>query len=175
MKFEILLVQPAFERIVLPFTKNLERLGIEATVRTVDTAQYQNRIDKFDFDVMVASWAQSLSPGNEQRDFWGSQAADTEGSSNYVGIKDPVVDELIEQIISAKTQQDLVDACRALDRVLLWGHYVIPQWHQAATRVLYWDKFGTPAVMPRYSIGLGTWWIDPQKAATLDTRRRALR
>jgi microcin C transport system substrate-binding protein len=141
----------------------------------VDTAQYQNRIDKFDFDVMVASWAQSLSPGNEQRDFWGSQAADTEGSSNYVGIKDPVVDELIEQIISAKTQQDLVDACRALDRVLLWGHYVIPQWHQAATRVLYWDKFGTPAVMPRYSIGLGTWWIDPQKAATLDTRRRALR
>ncbi len=175
MKFEILLVQPAFERVVLPFTRNLRRLGVEATVRTVDTAQYQNRLDKFDFDMIVASWGQSLSPGNEQRDFWGSQAADTEGSSNYVGIKSPVVDELIELIVSARTQEDLVDACRALDRVLLWSHYVIPQWHQAATRVLYWDKFATPAVMPRYSIGLNTWWIDPQKAATLDSRRRALR
>jgi microcin C transport system substrate-binding protein len=175
MKFEILLVQPAFERIVLPFKQNLQRLGVEASVRTVDTAQYQNRVDSYDFDMVVTTWGQSLSPGNEQRDFWGSQAADTPGSRNLAGIKSPVIDELIEQIVSAPTRDDLVAACRALDRVLLWGHYVIPQWYQSSYRVLYWDRFAQPQVMPRYSIGIDTWWIDPGKAGSLDTRKRALR
>ena len=143
-RFEILLNGPSFERHTLPFVKNLERLGIEATVRTVDPAQYQNRMDEFDFDMTVEAFGQSLSPGNEQRDFWGSEAADTPGSRNTIGIKDPVVDHLIDKIIQAPTREDLVTATRALDRVLLWGHYVIPHWHSRTFRVAYWDKFDRP-------------------------------
>ena len=143
-RFEILLNGPSFERHTLPFVKNLERLGIEATVRTVDPAQYQNRMNEFDFDMTVEAFGQSLSPGNEQRDYWGSEAADTPGSRNTIGIKDPVVDHLIDQIIQAPTREDLVTATRALDRVLLWGHYVIPHWHTRTFRVAYWDKFDRP-------------------------------
>ena len=168
--FEILLVSPAFERIAGPFVQNLQRLGIEARVRTVDTAQYQNRMDEFDFDMAVASWGQSQSPGNEQRDFWSTPAADTPGSRNLAGIKDPVVDALIDKIIQAPSREDLVAATRALDRVLLWGHYVIPHWHIQVERVAYWNKFAHPEITPRFGLDLFAWWIDPVKVAALQRR-----
>ena len=159
MEVEFLLRQPNFERIVAPFIKGLERLGVKATIRTVDTSQYQNRMDKFDFDIAVGSWLQSLSPGNEQREYWSSAAADREGSRNLPGIKDPVVDALIDKIIFAKDREALVTASRALDRVLLWGHYVVPQWYTPATRLAYWNRFDHPAKPPRYSLGIpSTWW-----------------
>jgi len=126
--FELLLIDPGFERIGLPFKKNLSRLGIEMNIRVVDTAQFINRRRNFDFDMIVARIPQSESPGNEQREYWGSSAADINGTSNYAGIKNPVIDEIIERIISAPDRDELVNATRALDRVLLRGHYVIPQW-----------------------------------------------
>jgi microcin C transport system substrate-binding protein len=175
MRFEILLGSPTSERIVLPFTKNLERLGIEAQVRTVDTAQYQQRLDTFDFDMIVMVWGQSLSPGNEQRDFWGTQAASTEGTRNYVGIRDPAIDALIEQVITAPDRHSLLQRTRALDRVLLWNHFVIPHYHISAYRVAYWDKFRTPETPPKYSLGLNTWWIDTSAEASLAERKRTMK
>lgn len=166
-EFELLGVDPAFERIALPFAKNLERLGITMRVRTVDTAQYQNRLDSFDFDMVVTVWGQSLSPGNEQRDMWTSASAATPGSRNLAGIKDPVVDRLVELVIQAPDRESLVARTRALDRVLLWGHHVIPHWHLRAFRVAYWDKFSRPAIAPKYALGFDTWWVDPQKEAEL--------
>ncbi|MDE0205669.1 MAG: extracellular solute-binding protein, partial [Candidatus Tectomicrobia bacterium] len=174
MQFEIMLVSPDFERVVLPFTKNLERLGIAADVRTVDTSQYQQRTDSFDFDMIVSGWGQSLSPGNEQRYFWHSQAADIQGSRNMPGIRDAVIDALIDLVISAPDRESLIDRTRAMDRVLLWSHYVIPHWHLAAYRVLYWDKFGTPEILPKYDLGVQYWWIDPDLDATLAERRGAV-
>jgi microcin C transport system substrate-binding protein len=171
MEFEILGNDPAFERIHLPFAKNLERLGVTARVRTVDTAQYQNRIDNFDFDVVVTVWPQSLSPGNEQRDMWHSAVADTPGSRNLAGIKDPVVDQLIDLVIAAPDRAALVARTRALDRVLLWGHHVVPHWHIRAWRVAYWDRFSRPAVAPRYALSFDTWWVDPRKDTELAKRR----
>ncbi len=170
-EFEILGADPGFEKVHLAFAKNLERLGIVARVRTVDAAQYQNRLDGFDFDVTVAVWNQSLSPGNEQRDFWHSSTADVQGSRNLAGIKDPVVDRLVELVIAAPDRAALVARTRALDRVLLWGHHVIPHWHIQAFRVAYWDRFGRPATSPRYALGFDTWWIDPGKEAELNRRR----
>jgi len=165
MEIEFLLISPAFERVVGPLTKNLERLGVEAQVRLVDTAQYQNRVNEFDFDVVVNSWGQSLSPGNEQRDFWSTDAADRQGSRNYAGIKDPVVDALIDKIIYAPDRTSLVAATRALDRVLLWGHYVIPNWHTREFRVAYWNQFGRPEISSKYQLSFfDTWWIDPTKS-----------
>jgi len=175
MSFEILLVSPAFERIVLPFVQNLKRLGIEANVRTVDTAQYQNRVRDFDFDVIIGTWGQSLSPGNEQRDFWGSEKADIPGSRNTVGIKDPVIDELIELVISAPDRESLVTRTRALDRVLLWNHFVIPQWHIQSNRLAWWDKFGRPKIVAKYGGGTEGWWIDPGNAAALAEKRGTAR
>jgi microcin C transport system substrate-binding protein len=171
MEFEILGYDPAFERISLPFAKNLERLGIVARVRTVDTAQYQNRVDKFDFDMITLVARQSLSPGNEQRDFWHSETADVPGSRNVAGIKDPVVDRLIELVIAAPDRPSLIARTRALDRVLLWGHHVIPHWHTRTWWVAYWDKFGRPSIAPKYVLGLDTWWVDPKKDAELARRR----
>jgi len=172
MQFEILIDQPVWERIALPFAKNLERLGIAARVRTVDTAQYQKRIDEFDFDIVVAVFGQSLSPGNEQRDYWSSAAAKEPGSRNLAGISDPSVDALIDLVVNAPDRDSLINRTRALDRVLLWGHYVIPNWHIRTYRVAYWDKFARPAITAKYSLGfLNTWWIDPAKAAALASRR----
>jgi microcin C transport system substrate-binding protein len=167
-KFEILLVSPTFERIVLPFAQNLKKLGIDASVRTVDSSQYQNRIDAFDFDMIVGGFGQSLSPGNEQRDFWASGAADIPGSRNIIGIKNPVIDELIELVIAAPSRESLIARTRALDRVLLWNFYVVPNWHIQAYRVAYWNKFGRPETSQKYGLGMfATWWIDPAKAASL--------
>ena len=173
-EFEILLVSPAFERIVLPFKDNLEKLGINVEIRTVDSAQYQNRLDSFDFDMVVSTFSQSLSPGNEQKNFWGTNAANTNGSRNIIGIQDGVVDSLIDKIISSNSRDDLINSTKALDRVLLWGHYVIPQWHISAYRTLYWDIFDKPKIRPKYSLGTNTWWIDEKKANTLDQRKKSI-
>ncbi|HEX6210871.1 MAG TPA: extracellular solute-binding protein [Methylomirabilota bacterium] len=164
LTFEILIDDPNWERITLPFVKNLERLGVAARVRTVDSAQYEYRMKQFDFDMTVAVFPQSLSPGNEQVDYWASVSADTPGSRNLAGIRDPVVDRLIEQLIAAPDRAALVARTRALDRVLLWGHYVIPHWHITAFRVAYWNRFGRPTTPPKYSLGFDTWWIDPGRA-----------
>ena len=166
VRFEILLISPAFERIVSPFARNLKRLGIEATVRTVDQSQYINRIRAFDFDVVVGGAGQSESPGNEQRNYWGSDAADRPGSRNRIGIKNPAVDALIEKIVGARDRKSLVHATRSLDRVLLWNHYVIPQWHVRIDRIAYWDKFGI-SKHAKYGADTSAWWIDPAKAAGL--------
>ena len=171
LEFEILIDEPTWERIALPFVKNLERLGVVARVRTVDAAQYQKRLETFDFDLVVAVWRQSLSPGNEQLDFWGSQAARTNGTRNLAGIRDPVVDKLIELVIQAPDRKSLVARTRALDRVLLWGHDVIPHWHIQVFRIAYWDRFGRPALAPKYAFGLDTWWIDPKKDTVLQRRK----
>jgi microcin C transport system substrate-binding protein len=163
MTFEILIDEPTWERIALPFVKNLERLGVAARVRTVDSAQYEYRLKHFDFDMTVAVFAQSLSPGNEQADYWGSESADTPGSRNLAGVRDPVVDELIARLIAAPDRPSLIARTRALDRVLLWSHYVIPHWHITAFRVAYWDRFSRPAVSPKYALGFDAWWIAPGK------------
>ncbi len=158
--FEVLLVQAAFERIVLPFKQNLARLGIDVSVRTVDSAQYQKRVQDFDFDVVVGSWAQSESPGNEQRDFWGSEAADRPGSRNLAGLKDPVVDGLVETLIASPDRAGLVTATHALDRVLLWKFLVVPHYHIEQDRVAYWNKFGMPKVLPTRGVQFSAWWVD---------------
>jgi microcin C transport system substrate-binding protein len=169
---EFLIVSPDFERVILPYKTALERLGVKASIRVVDSAQYQRREDSFDFDIIVDTFPQSLSPGNEQRDFWGTPAADREGSRNTAGIKNPAVDKLIERLIFAKDREELVAATRALDRVLLWNHYVVPQWHTPYDRVASWDMFGRPANLPSQSISFQRiWWIDPDKAKALSTAR----
>ncbi len=158
MKFEIMLASPDFQRVVLPYRKNLERLGIQVEIRLVDPQQYVNRLNEFDFDMIVSTFGQSNSPGNEQRDYWHSSKADLVGSRNIIGIKDPVIDALIEQVISAPDREQLVYRTRALDRVLQWHHYVIPQWHIRHFRVAYWDKFARPVIPPKFNLGLDTWW-----------------
>jgi microcin C transport system substrate-binding protein len=172
MEIEILLVSPAFERVVAPMVRNLKRLGVQAQIRIVDTSQYRRRLDSFDFDMVVGSWGQSLSPGNEQREFWGSAAAKREGSRNITGIENAAIDKLIDHVIFAKSRAELVAATRALDRVLLWGHYVIPNWHIRSFRVAYWNRFARPAVRPKYGLGfLDTWWLDASKDAALNERK----
>jgi microcin C transport system substrate-binding protein len=163
MMFEILIDDTTWERITLAFVENLKRLGVSARVRTVDSAQYEYRLKHFDFDMTVAVFAQSLSPGNEQADFWGSEAARTPGSRNLAGISDPVVDRLIDEIVAAPDRATLIARTQALDRTLLAGHYVIPHWHLPAFRVVSWDRFGRPAVAPKYELGFDTWWITPGK------------
>ncbi|MDH3241336.1 MAG: extracellular solute-binding protein [Alphaproteobacteria bacterium] len=170
-RFEILLNNPSFERIVGPFVRNLSRLGISVRVRVVDTSQYQNRRKNFSYDMTLVIWRQSLSPGNEQRNLWTSASADVPGSSNFAGIKNPVVDALVEEIIKAPSRQALIDTVRALDRVLLWGHYVIPNWHSRADRVALWDRFGWPAETPDLGYQLDTWWEVPAKATRADAYR----
>jgi microcin C transport system substrate-binding protein len=171
LAFEILLDDPLFERITLPWVKNLERLGVTARVRTVDTSQYQKRLETFDFDLTVQVLGQSLSPGNEQRDYWTSASANVHGSRNLAGIRDPSVDKLVELVVQASDRKTLVARTRALDRVLLWGFYCVPHWHIQAWRVAYWDKFSRPVISPKYAFGLDTWWLDAKKEAALIRRR----
>jgi microcin C transport system substrate-binding protein len=158
-KFEIILNQRAFERIVAPFADNLKRLGIEVSYRTIDPALYKRRLDKFDFDMTVSLYGQSQSPGNEQMNNWHSSAADREGTENYMGLKNPVVDALVEHLIRAQDRAELITAARALDRVLLWGEYVVPNWFVDHHRVVYWDKFGQPTQAPLYYPRGQTWLI----------------
>ncbi|MEZ0223794.1 MAG: extracellular solute-binding protein [Alphaproteobacteria bacterium] len=164
-QFEILSYTETFERWILPFIANLKKLGIAAKFRKVDAAQYQHRVEDFDFDMTLSSFGQSLSPGNEQLNFWGSSKADVKGSHNIIGIKSPVVDDLITKLVSAKDREELIATCHALDRVLLWGYYVIPNWYIDKWRVAYWNKFGRPAIVSKYDLGeLDTWWYDKEKA-----------
>ena len=164
MAFEILLVRPENEKIALAFTRNLERLGVEARVRTVDTAQYQYRRNAFDFDMIFYHWDMSLSPGNEQAYYWTSAAADQEATRNYPGVRDPVVDHLIERMTEARDRADFVATIQALDRVLLWGHYVVPLYHLNDDRVAYRNKLARPAVTPLYGYVLEAWWRHPAQA-----------
>jgi microcin C transport system substrate-binding protein len=172
MTLEILLSEPTFERVALFLKPSLERLGVAMTVRTVDESQYENRLRNWDYDVIVASWAQSLSPGNEQRAYWGSQAADQVGSRNYVGIKNPAVDALIDRVIFAKDRDELIAATRAMDRVLLWNHYVVPQWTYGKARTARWDRFGRPEKMPAYGLSAfpTIWWWDAERSAKVGAR-----
>ena len=169
-RFEILLVSQAFERIVLPMVRNLERLGIDARIRLVDQTQYVNRMRSFDFDMMVFVWGQSENPGNEQRNYWTGKSADQSGSRNLAGINDPVVDQLVERMIASASRAELVANARALDRVLLAGFYVIPNWHIPADRILYWDKFNRPKLEIKSGVMIGRWWFDNEKAERLAAR-----
>ncbi len=169
---EILIAQPEWERLVLPYKQPLERLGIQMSLRVVDDAQYENRLRQWDYDMVVANWGQSLSPGNEQRGYWGSKAADQQGSRNLIGIKNPAVDTLIERLIYATNRADLVAATKALDRVLLWNFYLVPQWTYGKVRSARWDRFGHPDPLPKYGFsGFPTvWWFDRAKASKAGSR-----
>ena len=169
---EFLVDEPATERFVLFYKPSLERMGMTVNVRVVDAAQYENRLRQWDFDIIVASWAESLSPGNEQRGFWGSQAADQPGSRNLIGIKNPAIDALIERVIFTKDREDLVAATKALDRVLQWNFYVVPQWTYGKQRTARWDRFGRPETMPKYGASAfpSIWWWDAAKAAKVPQR-----
>ena len=168
MRVEFLLVSPLFERIVQPYLRNLERLGIKGAIRMVDSAQYTRRLNVFDYDIVVGNFAQSESPGNEQRDFWGSEAADREGSMNLIGVKSAAIDKLVDHVIFAKDRSELVAATRALDRVLQWNEFVVPQWYAPNVRIAYWDRYGQPKVLPALTPGfLQVWWFDQTLAARL--------
>ncbi|MGK0673641.1 MAG: extracellular solute-binding protein [Halothiobacillaceae bacterium] len=164
-RFEILLGQKGFERIMAPYVYNLRKLGIQADYRTIDAALYQRRVDTFDFDAVIAVFGQSQSPGNELFNMFHSASRDREGSNNLMGVQDPVVDALVEKIVYAKDRKDLVTAAHALDRVLLWSHYLVPNWYIGEHRIAYWDRFGRPSVLPLYFEAepwvLKTWWHKP--------------
>lgn len=170
---EFLGEDPTTERIALFYKPSLERLGITVNIRIVDDAQYENRLRQWDFDIITGSWGESLSPGNEQRGFWGSQAADQPGSRNLAGIKNPAIDALIDRVIFAKNRDELVAATKALDRALLWHNYVVPQWTYGKARTARWDRFSRPDPLPKYAAsGWPTvWWYDPAKAAKTGSRQ----
>ncbi|HSE77462.1 MAG TPA: extracellular solute-binding protein [Alphaproteobacteria bacterium] len=173
VSIEILLDNSRLERVALPYVDNLRKLGIAATVRTVDTAQFQRRLERFDFDIAAALLGQSEAPGREQAYYWGSAAANEPGSLNLAGVRDPAVDALVDRIANASDRASLVTATRALDRVLQWGHYVVPFWHSKVDRVAYWDRFGRPAKVSVVGFDVHTWWFDARKDAAL-RRRLAL-
>ena len=162
-KFEFLIVSPSDEKIALAYQSNLKKLGITMEVRTVDSSQYQARLLNYDFDMIKRYWGVSLSPGNEQQFYWGSEVGKKDGSRNYPVIDSPAVYALIEKLISAKNREELTTAIHALDRVLLWGHYVVPLYHSNKDRIAYWDFFEYPEKIPLYGIVIESWWIDKDK------------
>ena len=169
---EFLIASPSFDRIILFYGEDLKRLGIQFTVRQVDVSQYQNRVRSRDFDAIVSGWGQSLSPGNEQYEYFGSESADRDGSSNYAGIKNPAVDTLIKRVVFAKDRGELLAATRALDRVLMWNHYVVPMWSINVSRIARWDRFGKPDKLPEYNIGFpDIWWFDKDRAAKVGPQK----
>ena len=156
------------QRFVLPYAQSLEKIGIKLEYRVVDSSAYQERVRKFDYDMMMHAWGQSLSPGNEQREQWGSAAASREGSQNMAGIKDKAIDKLVDKVIFASDRETLIAATHALDRVLLANNYVVPQWFSKFDRYVYWDRFGRPSPMPKFDFGFpAVWWFDEQKAARI--------
>ncbi len=171
MSFEILLDEPAFERVGLPYAQWLGRLGIDARIRTIDAAQYQKRMDDLDFDMAVAQVPESESLGNEQVDFWSCRSATLPGTVNYAGVCDPAVDAMVAAVVGAKTHEDLVTAAHALDRLLLWGWYMVPQWHLQEAHVAYWNRFGHPARPVRTGLDFDAWWVDPALARATDAAR----
>jgi microcin C transport system substrate-binding protein len=171
LSIEILMDSPSFERIIAPYVKILKSIGIDATMRMVDAAQYERRMKDFDFDLTTQRYALRLTPGIELKNYWGSQAATTNGSFNLAGIADPVLDQLIDKIVAAKSRAELVTATRAADRVLRAGYYWVPQWYKGAHNLAFWDKFGWPETKPKYERGaLETWWYDEAKAKALAQR-----
>jgi microcin C transport system substrate-binding protein len=174
LQFEFLLSQDQadFQRVVLPFGQNLKRIGIDMAVRSVDPAQYENRMQTFDYDMTVIVIGESLSPGNEQREYWTSTSADERGGQNYMGIKNKAIDALVDDVINASDRASLVTATHALDRMLTWGHYVIPNWHFPYFRVASWDKFARSKVSPPYALALDTWWIAPQRAQDIEAKKQ---
>ena len=173
VSFEFLLAQTEFERVLLPFKRNLADLGMDLVIRRVDVSQYINRLRSRDFDMIVSGFGQSNSPGNEQREYWHSSSADNPGSRNFIGLKDPAIDQIVEGLINADSRQNLIAHTRALDRVLLWGYYVIPNWHIKTWRVAYWNRFEHPKVTPLYDIGLHTWWVRPGLEQPSDAQQQA--
>ena len=172
MTIEFLYFEPTFERIYAAFGRSLERLGVGVTLRLVDGAQYEERLKTHDFDVTTLRFVFNLSPGAELYTFFSSATADQAGSPNAAGIKDPVVDALIDEVVGARDRESLVTAARALDRVLLRGHYMIPQWYKGTHHLVYWNKFGRPQVKPRYARGvIDTWWVDREKDDALRAYR----
>ncbi len=173
MTVEFLADDPTTERYILFYKPALERLGMTVSVRTVDPSQYENRERKWDYDIIIGTWPESLSPGNEQREYWGSKAATQEGSQNFVGIKNPAIDKLIDRIVFAKNRGELVAATHALDRVLLWNNYVVPQWTYSKVRTARWDRFSHPDALPEYGTDafLNVWWWDAAKAAKTGGRQ----
>jgi len=173
LSVEILLYSTQFERIAQPLLRNLKRLGIDGNVRTVDVNQYLNRLRSFDFDIVIGSFPQSANPGNEQRDFWGSEYADQPQSRNLIGLADPTIDDLVDRLIAADSRAALDTAAQALDRVLRWGFYVIPQFHLSAHRIALWDKFAWQEPFPQYTLDLEAWWVDPDRGADIENRQRS--
>lgn len=170
---EFLVPGEMFNRHLSFFIGNLELIGIKGTIRVVDESQYVKRRNGKDFDIMIESFAQSLSPGNEQREFWGSASADVDGSRNLMGLKNPVIDALVDKIVFAKDRAELVAATRALDRTLLWGFYLIPNWHNPSEWIAYWDRFGRPGKLPSQTSGFPTiWWHDATKDAALQSKAK---
>ncbi len=171
LTIEFLLFEASFTRIINPYVQNLKRIGVSATIRIVDVANFQNRLKNFDFDIIVQRYIQPNTPGIEQKTYFSSEMADTPGTRNLAGIKNPAVDFLITKIIDAQNRKSLVSATRALDRVLMWNHYVIPQWYKGAHNIAYWDKYSYPATKPKYDLGvLDTWWYDVNKAKHIDAK-----
>lgn len=164
LTFEFMLAQADFERVLLPFKRNLAELGIDMQLRRVDVSQYVNRLRSRDYDMIVSSWPQSNSPGNEQREFWHSSSADKPGSRNFIGLRDPGIDALVDALINADSRESLVRHARALDRALLWGHYVVPNWYLGNWRIAYWNRIAHPEKLPPYSYALMTWWQARDKA-----------
>lgn len=176
MEIEFLYFEPTFERVIAPFARNLKRVGIEATLRLVDGPQYENRLKEHDFDITTRRFVLSLSPGAELNAYFASDTAHRAGALNSSGIEDPVVDALIAEIVAATDRPTLTAAVHALDRVLLWGHYIVPQWFKGTHHLVYWDRFGRPAVKPRYALGVAdTWWVDREKEAALAAHREGRR
>jgi microcin C transport system substrate-binding protein len=178
LAFEFLNFQPNLERVVLPFKRNLAELGIDLQIRRVDVSQYINRLRSRDFDMTSAIWPQSSSPGNEQREFWHSSSADNPGSRNLMGLRDPAIDQLVEGLIRSGSREELITHARALDRALLWGHYVVPNYYVDTWRVAYWKRFGRPPVTPLYDYGLMTWWEEsplhpPKNAPAPEAKQEA--
>ena len=171
LTIEMLLYSSSFERLILPYVSNLKRLGIDMKVRVVDTGQYINRIRSFDFDMIVGGWGQSETPGNEQREYWSCAAAARPSSRNTAGICHPVIEALIEKIVVASTREELITVTRALDRVLLWQHFIVPNWHLPADRILWWNKYNRPQIPLRNGVNISRWWLDDERSARLAQAR----
>jgi microcin C transport system substrate-binding protein len=167
LTFEFLLADPAYERVALALQRNLAPLGIVMTTRTVTPSQYIEKVGNYDYDMIAQVYPQSETPGNEQREYWGSKGVNVKNGYNFAGIKDPVVDQLIELVISSPDRPSLTVRTRALDRVLLWKFIGIPEYYSNMSRIAYWNKFGQPKIKPKDGVGFSTWWVDPTLAAKL--------
>jgi microcin C transport system substrate-binding protein len=170
--FTILLDDPSLERVTLPYVQNLRKLGFDVQVRTVDPAQFQHLTDDFDFDMTMMIYPGSNIPGSELRDYWSCAGAKSTGSANVPGICSPAIDAMIDQVIAAQDRATLGTAARALDRLLLWNWYMVPNWHSQTFNIAYWDRFGDPGIPIREGFNFDTWWVDQQKAAHNDEARR---